>query len=711
MAFDSQSSVLSSALSSIPGDVDGSSITNASVEIQSESNVELLALVPQRKRAKRQRSSLIWDHAIQQGSKLDVDQDGDPIWRCCYCKQTYKIKSGTKKATEHLRKAHLVTTESPYEKRQRSIQRDIRISMLKASEQSSPMLNHLDPVVLQDLYLRLIVIHGIPFNAVVWPELRTFLEYINPMANSLLPYSPSTISSLLTRTYLFEKDVIKQTLQSALSSIHLTLDLWSSPNHLSLLGIVAHYTDDNGQLTNAVLGMQEVDGEHTGENLALVVIEVLEEYQILSKVGYFMMDNATNNDTMIQYFSTLLDDHDIDYDPKLHRLRCNGHIINLVVRAFLFETHPDVTKLIEQATPDFDEPTNQDLECWRRFGPLGKLHNIVVFVRRSPQRLQAFKKLSGGRVLVRDNATRWNSWWSMLDCALELQSSISAFCSQHKELSSDQLTFDEWETVQHIKDLLEPFYIATKATEGADVTIDNVLLSMDFLLEHLELSKSTFKDDTFLLPCIETAWAKLDKYYNKTDRTPIYLAAIVLNPRWKWQYFENIWPTQWVEKAQISVECFWTTYYKSRDFQIPLVTATSTEASKSKFEAWLTKQAPLAPPLDEYQRYITSMVLPDCKKARDWWLEPPQRKLYPNLSIMAIDLLSIPAMSAEPERLFSGAKHTVSPLRQSLTAATINATECLKSWFKTSKGENNPASIGGSSGVAGADSDHDGEIL
>jgi hypothetical protein len=107
------------------------------------------------------------------------------------------------------------------------------------------------------------------------------------------------------------------------------------------------------------------------------------------------------------------------------------------------------------------------------------------------------------------------------------------------------------------------------------------------------------------------------------------------------------------------------------------------------------------------------MVLPDCKKARDWWLEPPQRKLYPNISIMAIDLLSIPAMSAEPERLFSRAKHTVSPLRQSLGAATINAAECLKSWFKTSKGGSNPASIGGGGGggVVGGDSDDNNEIL
>ena len=49
---------------------------------------------------------------------------------------------------------------------------------------------------------------------------------------------------------------------------------------------------------------------------------------------------------------------------------------------------------------------------------------------------------------------------------------------------------------------------------------------------------------------------------------------------------------------------------------------------------------------------------------------------------MAIDIHSIPAMSAEPERVFSGAKHTISDQRNSLKSETIELLECLKSWFR-----------------------------
>ena len=63
-------------------------------------------------------------------------------------------------------------------------------------------------------------------------------------------------------------------------------------------------------------------------------------------------------------------------------------------------------------------------------------------------------------------------------------------------------------------------------------------------------------------------------------------------------------------------------------------------------------------------------------------MEPAQRVTYPNLAIMALDLLSIPAMSDAPERLFSGAGITITERRNRLGVESIEALECLKSWHK-----------------------------
>ena len=50
---------------------------------------------------------------------------------------------------------------------------------------------------------------------------------------------------------------------------------------------------------------------------------------------------------------------------------------------------------------------------------------------------------------------------------------------------------------------------------------------------------------------------------------------------------------------------------------------------------------------------------------------------------MAIDILSIPAMSAEPERVFSGARRTIPWDRARLGGDRIMKLECLKSWIRS----------------------------
>lgn len=82
--------------------------------------------------------------------------------------------------------------------------------------------------------------------------------------------------------------------------VHVSCDLWTSTNDLPILVVILHYVDKKGYTRRNVAAMKEVDGAHTGENLAAVVIEVVTEWNIQGNLGYFMMDNADNNDTMIK---------------------------------------------------------------------------------------------------------------------------------------------------------------------------------------------------------------------------------------------------------------------------------------------------------------------------------------------------------------------------------------------------------------------------
>lgn len=63
---------------------------------------------------------------------------------------------------------------------------------------------------------------------------------------------------------------------------------------------------------------------------------VLKDYQITTKVGYFMADNATNNDRAIEVLK-----NDLNIEPHKQRLRCACHILNLVVKAMLYGVDSD----------------------------------------------------------------------------------------------------------------------------------------------------------------------------------------------------------------------------------------------------------------------------------------------------------------------------------------------------------------------------------
>ena len=123
---------------------------------------------------------------------------------------------------------------------------------------------------------------------------------------------------------------------------------------------------------------------------------MLNEYNIRNRLGHFVMDNASNNDTMMEYISADLEADGIDYSPHKNRLRCNGHIINLAVQAFLFGKHPDTQAHAEGDESSRSGSTQHELKTWRKLGPLGKLHNIIMHIMASTQRIQTFLKFSNG---------------------------------------------------------------------------------------------------------------------------------------------------------------------------------------------------------------------------------------------------------------------------------------------------------------------------
>ena len=94
--------------------------------------------------------------------------------------------------------------------------------------------------------------------------------------------------------------MIANAIRSAFTKIHLSPDVWSLENNLPILGVTAHFVSTDNVLQHITIGIPELRGEHSGENIADTLLRLLDDYNIYDKIGYIMADNATNNDTMVE---------------------------------------------------------------------------------------------------------------------------------------------------------------------------------------------------------------------------------------------------------------------------------------------------------------------------------------------------------------------------------------------------------------------------
>ncbi|KAM4061582.1 hypothetical protein HRG_013221 [Hirsutella rhossiliensis] len=108
-------------------------------------------------------------------------------------------------------------------------------------------------------------------------------------------------------------------LQSAKSKVHLSLDIWTSPNRLLLLGVCSHFVDHAQEARRkALLALRPV-ANHSGKEQFVTLLPILRDF-----------------------VSTYLKEEGVKWDPEVHRLRCLGHVINLAVQAFLFQNSIDL---------------------------------------------------------------------------------------------------------------------------------------------------------------------------------------------------------------------------------------------------------------------------------------------------------------------------------------------------------------------------------
>ena len=154
---------------------------------------------------------------------------------------------------------------------------------------------------------------------------------------------------------------------------------------MSLMAVVAHYLDKDFVNQTRLIALRRLLRPHSRANITEMLIDVIGDFSIADQLGYFITDNAESNDTCLKRVIRKIYPDYTDDDVNKRRLRCWGHILNLIARSFLFRRDADAFEL-EDATNAALNWEHKRLSAWRKKGLVGKLHNIATFIRASPQR-------------------------------------------------------------------------------------------------------------------------------------------------------------------------------------------------------------------------------------------------------------------------------------------------------------------------------------
>ena len=175
----------------------------------------------------------------------------------------------------------------------------------------------------------------------------------------------------------------------------------------------------------------------------------------------------------------------IDFNPKQRRIRCIGHIINLSLQSFLLARSKEALSAALKATAEdqsvdmvehfasalaeapesepeepeepeeLEEPTRPakraktvakgcqrsttDVEYagWQGISALQKLHDLAVWLRSSSIHSDNWRGTVGISLGI-DNATRWSSWYQVIDNAIKKKNQINQFLLDYDRELNDR---------------------------------------------------------------------------------------------------------------------------------------------------------------------------------------------------------------------------------------------------------------------------------
>ncbi|KAF7454442.1 Dimer-Tnp-hAT domain containing protein [Pyrenophora tritici-repentis] len=597
-------------------------------------------------------------------------------WLCRYCHQRRKQEAcyeadSTTNAGRHLSSnkpghSHGPNGPVPIASREGNImgalaKSQVYIMRSKGIEVSQEVANEIAASFstsrFQDALKDWVVADNQSLRVIETPQFRAMIAAVSPLAEALLwP--------------------VANYLREARSLIHVSFDNWTSTGgQYAFTGLCVHYLNSEGKLVDHLLGLSELHGAHTGNNIAAAATTILRLFGVdNARVGYFVLDNASNNDTAVESLA-----EEFGFIASERRLRCCCHILNLSAQLVIWgkdrSAYENEAAHLEEEEKYMDE--------WRKYGPVGVLFDVIASIctpqtRQLLERLQCEEAESLGvtphiRQLVKPVKTRWNSYFNTFVRAAELHGPIDGYIECKLEEHSAATATSRRRKNHRLK----------------DVNYEDLDAPEDHLITNVNL-----------------AHCKLAKYYAKFDNAPVYYTATILHPHYK-HHLSALWKVPdthvtardgvhyrdgWLDNNHRAFLRMWQGRKDSAATSAHTVTpprkkprlgiSTSRSAFLQSSIEQSTRQLEASLAEDEYEIWKRQPALAE----EDWLSLNPLlywesvAGQFPILSKFAIDVLTIPAAAADCERTFSELGDMLGTRRLHMKPELISALQSLKSW-------------------------------
>ena len=470
-------------------------------------------------------------------------------------------------------------------------------------------------------------------------EDKGFKEFVQVIDQKYTPPSRRTIMrELLPSMYLSKRAELEEQLKT-IEHCSITTDLWTSRATEGYITITAHFITNTWKMRSVVLKTVHVNESHTSENIAAVLTQVTDEWNVSAKVHCATTDNANNIKRAIRI-------------NKWNHNACFAHTLNLIV-----------TDAIKQ-----DEELAELIQ---------KVKQIVTFFHKSTKANDNLK-INQNRLnipnhkLIQQVETRWNSAYYMLERYLEQQEAIrTTLCLMDK--NDLIISTDKNAMIEELITVLQPFEAVTKEMSGEKYTSISKIIPISKALQRItsghrdtQGSQGSLNDKLII--------GMAQRFLNMEDNQLVAFATL-LDPRFKKVAFTNKVSAENMSRQLVSES---STHHAQGSHQPE--DSVPNDPPPSENPLWrffdeevasiTTSRTPGISAYTEMQQYLKQPVVPRKEDPLEWWGK--NAHIYPTIAKCALKYLCGLATSVPSERLFSKAGELISMRRSSIKPKNVD---------------------------------------